>query len=346
VRLFVSESVCSGALSGAELPPSLLAEGLAMRDAILADFASLPGVEVVTTCDRRVPLPGDAAALVVATAEEERAEFERLCRSCDATYVIAPELEKELVARCHTAARLNPRPLNCAVAAVSLCSDKLALWERLRDAGIPTIETWEIDASRTLAQVADRNAGLFPCVIKPRFGAGSQATFLCRTFEELARRSGGFDPRRPESQAIVQPYRAGRALSVAAIVNPATGEPAHLFPVAEQRLADDGTFRYLGGRIPAVGMQGATARLEELVRRTCAAVQGLRGYVGFDLLLSDDGSPRLVEINPRLTTSYVGYRRLARQNLAAFLLDPSSRRPLDWGDGMVEFRSDGAFGVV
>jgi predicted ATP-grasp superfamily ATP-dependent carboligase len=39
-------------------------------------------------------------------------------------------------------------------------------------------------------------------------------------------------------------------------------------------------------------------------------IPGLAGYVGIDLLLPDGGDPLIVEINPRLTTSYVGYRRI------------------------------------
>jgi predicted ATP-grasp superfamily ATP-dependent carboligase len=52
-------------------------------------------------------------------------------------------------------------------------------------------------------------------------------------------------------------------------------------------------------------------------------VPGLSGYFGVDLVLGEsaDGSQdRVIEINPRLTTSYLGLRRLARFNLAQALL--------------------------
>jgi len=46
----------------------------------------------------------------------------------------------------------------------------------------------------------------------------------------------------------------------------------------------------------------------------------LRGYVGVDLVLSANAA-FVVDINPRLTTSYVGLRKVAHFNLAEALLD-------------------------
>ncbi len=48
----------------------------------------------------------------------------------------------------------------------------------------------------------------------------------------------------------------------------------------------------------------------------------VRGFVGLDLLLGDRPSEDcVIEINPRLTTSYVGLRRMIHGNLAARLFD-------------------------
>jgi hypothetical protein len=69
----------------------------------------------------------------------------------------------------------------------------------------------------------------------------------------------------------------------------------------------------------------------EVARRAAealaAAAGGLRGYLGIDLVLAD-GGPRVIEINPRLTTSYLGLRRVAGANLAGFILDAALGRPL------------------
>ena len=59
----------------------------------------------------------------------------------------------------------------------------------------------------------------------------------------------------------------------------------------------------------------------------CHSIPGLAGYIGFDLILTPD-SRRLVvvEANPRLTTAYLGYRELAKENLAIRMLQ-LGRRP-------------------
>ncbi len=339
MRLFLSEFICSGAVAEESLPPSLAREGRAMRNAVAADFAALPGVEVVTTCDPRVPLPPGATGVVVSSADEERRCFEQFCRECDAVYVIAPELEGVLTARCHIAAALNPRPLNVSAAAAELCGDKFALAERLLEADVPTIPTQLVEGE-DLWENREVTGGCVPegYVVKPRYGAGSQSTWLCRTRAEVEERLAQFDPHRPTRQAILQPYLSGRALSVAALFG-SDGVLRQLFPPAEQRLTDDGTFQYRGGRLPVAV---ANARqVESLIRRTAACVSGLRGYVGFDLLERDAGGYLVVEINPRLTTSYIGYRRLTDENLARGLLHPDDVQSILWHSRTIEFTSAG-----
>lgn len=350
MKLFLSEFITSGALSGAELPPTLASEGRAMRDALIADFARLPDVEIVMTCDARLPAPGPARGQTMQHPLEERDWFERLCRECDAVYLVAPELDGILSERCRIARRLSPRPLNGDPDAVEVCADKYALWLRLREAAVPTIPTCLVDwtdlaSAWRIVNEHSRCGG----VLKPRYGAGSQSTWLCRAPEEAASHRSEFDDVRPTGQAILQPCLRGRALSVAAIVDTA-GAVRTLFPPAEQHLSGDGTFRYLGGGLPAADVP--LDQLETLIQQAAKCVPGLRGYVGFDLLeLSPQderpgmpaGASRLclVEINPRLTTSYIGYRRLTGDNLAAAVLDPDTTPPPRWNAAEIEFTSDG-----
>src|SRR5262249_42859079 len=84
-----------------------------------------------------------------------------------------------------------------------------------------------------------------------------------------------------------------------------------------------------------------------LAETAVAAVPGLQGYVGVDLVLGSagDGSQDwVIEINPRLTTSYVGLRALAEDNLAEVMLAVARGEPvapLTWRPGKVEFSADG-----
>ena len=117
---------------------------------------------------------------------------------------------------------------------------------------------------------------------------------------------------------------------------------------ATQRLTDDGTFSYLGGRLPAP--DELHPRIVRLAERALAAVElpGLQGYVGVDLIMgsaADGGEDRAIEINPRLTTSYLGLRRMTKQNLLGLWLRiVAGERPAPpvWSERAIEFDADGS----
>jgi predicted ATP-grasp superfamily ATP-dependent carboligase len=138
---------------------------------------------------------------------------------------------------------------------------------------------------------------------------------------------------------ILQEFVPGRAASVAFLCGPAGNVP--LVPSA-QHLSDDGRFTYRGGEVPLPPV--LAERAVRLAARAVDCVPGLLGYVGVDLVVGYGARDAAVEINPRLTTSYVGLRALADFNVAAALLrvavgeDPG---PLRWKPGRVRFAADG-----
>jgi predicted ATP-grasp superfamily ATP-dependent carboligase len=291
VRVFVWEYCCAAC---PDAPESLRREGRAMLSAIVSDLARCPSLEAVTLPEK---LP----------AEDEVSAFRQLCRTCDWTLVIAPESDGILLDRCRIVEDEGGRLLGPDSAAVALTGDKLRLGRHLSERGIasPHCELLRQGRGPSLP---------FPLACKPRDGAGSQGTFLVHTGAELKRavetaRAEGF-----AGELIVQPFVPGLAASVAFLVGP-RGVVA--LPAAEQCLSDDGRFRYFGGRLPLP--PGLDERARRLADRALAAIPGLRGYVGVDLVLGAE-QDTVVEINPRLTTSYVGLRQLAQDNLASAML--------------------------
>jgi hypothetical protein len=82
-----------------------------------------------------------------------------------------------------------------------------------------------------------------------------------------------------------------------------------------------------------------------VARAAIDVVPGLLGYVGVDVLLGDDGQDWVIEINPRLTTSYVGLRALAASNLCEALwriVRGAADVQVDWRAGSVAFTADGS----
>jgi predicted ATP-grasp superfamily ATP-dependent carboligase len=186
----------------------------------------------------------------------------------------------------------------------------------------------------------DLDESCFPLVIKPRFGAGSQSTYLFRNSQEFSQQRETLASDPALKHAIWQRYFAGCTLSAGLLIDPETGR-CEVLPICEQFLSDDGRFHYHGGRVPV--QVEDERRIQESLRRACQCVPGLRGYVGIDFLLRDNSSqPVLVEINPRLTTSYLGYSTLCRDNLAERLLAPGrNTAPLRWHAQTVRYQPSG-----
>ena len=61
--------------------------------------------------------------------------------------------------------------------------------------------------------------------------------------------------------------------------------------------------------------------------KAAEATNGLRGYVGVDMILTDE-EPVIMEVNPRLTVSYVGLRKTANFNPAEAIINAVTGRRL------------------
>jgi predicted ATP-grasp superfamily ATP-dependent carboligase len=112
----------------------------------------------------------------------------------------------------------------------------------------------------------------------------------------------------------------------------------------KQRISDDGRLRYLGGELPLAS--GLADRARALADRAISALPQSVGYIGVDLVLGREpgGSEDVViEVNPRLTTSYVGLRAAAKSNLAEamWLAANGDIRPIEFADRPIEFDPSG-----
>jgi predicted ATP-grasp superfamily ATP-dependent carboligase len=337
MRLFVCEYLCGG-WGGELVDSSLRAEGAAMLAAIANDFCRVDDCRVVTLWDERLgccPIER-AEVILVRQADEATRLFRRYAAECDATFDIAPELDGTLLERRRIVEAVGGNYLGASAVAIELCADKLRLADHLTAHGIPTIRT------RLLSDELDVEMQSLPLVIKRRDGAGGRSMQLVRELSQWERARQSYIEKGWGERMIAQPFIEGQHLSVAAIVGEER-ETVDIFPVGQQRLSDDGEFRYLGGRIPAE--PSVQRPVIDLVRKTLAVLDGLTGYVGFDILLPEStaAEPLVVEINPRLTTGYLGYRELADENLAERLLLPEQiRSPIRWYQGAVEFTADGS----
>jgi predicted ATP-grasp superfamily ATP-dependent carboligase len=309
IRVYVHESVTAGDL-GPDVPESLRREGAAMRDAVCADLERLAGVSVLRARE----------------AGEEH--FIRQVARCDWTLVIAPEIDDHLYRLSRRVIDNGGRLLGSLPSGIQCTSDKLATADHWRRSGVAHPRTKGLTSIDPAGLVA-------PCVIKPRHGAGSQAVCVLREPGDWDRAIHAARLECPHDELIVQPFMPGLAASVALLIG--EQQITALLP-ARQHLSSDGRLRYLGGSLP---LPPAWAdRAERIARQAVAGIQGLRGYVGVDLVLGDDGVDYAIEINPRLTTSYLGLRQSCEQNIAGMMLCCVEGRPMEaptWRHGEIRF---------
>ncbi len=311
MRVFAYEYLSSGAPEDASAMPSLGSEGWAMLSALLEDLLRCPEVETVTLLDPRRKFAAEnwPTGIVVYYPERgnEEQTFRALAAGADLSLIIAPEFDGILERRCRWVEEEGGRLLGSSPDAIRLTADKVTMACHWRKHGMLTPIVLESPSSFA-----------YPLVAKPRYGAGSQATFLLHNDEELARAILHAKAEEWSSPLILQAYCPGLAVSVAFV---ADDGHRYALPAVEQRLSSDGRFRYLGGRLPLPEHLDRRARC--LAERAVECVAGLHGWFGVDLILgaADDGSgDAAIEINPRLTTSYLGLRQLACFNLAEALL--------------------------
>ncbi len=306
-------------------PAALLAEGRAMREAIAADLSRLPGVEVEVV--------------------ERQGRFRDAVRRCDAALVTAPEQDGILETLCRAVEKEGRRLLGPSPEAVRLAADKLETLRCLRAVGLRTPETGAIPIASAFHRL--RGAPL-PFVVKPRDGCGAQGIALVRRRDEIEPALDAARRATRREDVLIQEFVPGEDASVSVLASALKDEGAVrllALPLARQRVRRGGSFDYLGGEIPwphpleEEARAAARAAVLALARRAA----GVRGYLGVDLVLGRDG-PVVIEVNPRLTTSYIGLRHVIRENLAGLLLDSAAGGPLPPGLSVVGRCRFSAFG--
>jgi len=314
VRIFVYEHITGGGFAESPLPAALLCEALLMVRALAADLRDT-GARVCVLCDRRVDLGLHGIDVqVVQDGVQAQTRFDALLSASDAAWLIAPETDGVLERVSQRALRAGVNLLSCHPDGVHVAASKLATAQVLQAAGVPAIATFRPDAAPA--------AHAIRWVAKPDDGCGCEDTRLVADLRAAAAWIGTCE--RPE-RFVVQPFVAGQVLSLSAI---ARGDRAWLLSVNRQSIDLRGDrFHFAGVLVNAVTDE--TGQCQRLAQRIVQAIPGLHGYFGLDLVRTE-GGPIVLEVNPRLTTSYAGLRAALGINPAAVILERLQDRPADW----------------
>jgi predicted ATP-grasp superfamily ATP-dependent carboligase len=308
LKVFVCEFITGGGLYNAPLPPSLAREGDAMLGALLADLLQLPDVEITTTRDPRLPML-ELPVKVEIAQENIWEHWSRGIAEADAVWPIAPESGGMLERISAMAA--DCKLLGCSPEAVRLAASKWATARCLEKAGIAVVSTWRASEFKP-------ETGRF--IAKPDDGVGCEGS---KVFDSAARLLDWMQEK--NSTYVIQPWLAGEAASLSMICR---NGRAQLLSCNRQLIeVSDGEIHYRGSQLN--GFAQHWPAFEQLAAQVAAAIPELAGYVGVDVMI-DQGRLTVLEINPRLTTSYTGLHQATGLNPAGLVLD------LLYNDRMIE----------
>jgi predicted ATP-grasp superfamily ATP-dependent carboligase len=307
--ILVHELVTGGGWSAAP-PPVFADEALAILRALLADLRQWGRFPVVTTRDTRLSDVTLAADLVVdLDAREYPGRLVEVARQCRGVLLLAPEGGDM---HAHVSALLADAGadlLGSTPGAIASAADKWECNRRMLAAGVPVPPTECVEPPA----VADSARRLgYPVVVKPVSGAGCDGVCFVADQGRLADALGS-PALRSQRRVLVQRHIDGTPASVALLV---AGGRSVVLGLNHQHVRLGTPCEYLGGvacarALPDEGVLAAVAR-------AVASVPGLRGFVGVDIVLTDAGCC-VVEINPRVTTSYLGLRRALPINIAEWI---------------------------
>jgi len=314
--VLVYEFFSGGGYPIGELPGGLATEALGMLWALLTDFRRWGLVRTLTALDprfeERVPglnrstLPADE--VVEASREDHREIYLSLLKRCDTAIVIAPESDN-ILAWFTAQAELKGVPvLGSAASAVAAAGNKAECHKLFSKAGLPNPKTQTVSFDR--APQAATEIG-FPLVIKPVDGVGCEGVYMVNQASGLDAALKCVCGVTSRNEILVQSVARGAPASASLMIS---GDRCLPLSLNRQLIEAGSPFRYSGSEVPF--SHGAAKRAVDLACSAVNLIPGLRGYVGVDLVLADD-SVLLIEINPRLTTSYIGLRMVSQKNLAA-----------------------------
>jgi predicted ATP-grasp superfamily ATP-dependent carboligase len=243
---------------------------------------------------------------VVLPDGDPRAAFASLLGECEAALVIAPETGGELARLSAAVEAAGVRLLGSRPAAVTAAGDKAECARRFLAAGLPAPRTQAVPRAHLAAAA---QAFGYPLVLKPRDGVGCEGVSLAAGPADLEQAQNILPNTAPDEPILLQSYLSGVHASVSLLAVEGQARPLSL---NGQKIEPGAPFTYRGGVVPLE--HRLAERTFEVAQAAAALIPGLQGYLGIDFVLTEQEA-WVIEINPRLTTSYLGLRQVLPFNL-------------------------------
>lgn len=304
MKLLIYEYITSGALAAQSLTSSLLKEGDAMLLAALKDCYHLPDCQLTILRDTRLPecaITDNTVKLrthAITTIEQHDQRWQQCLNETDSVLIIAPETDGILAylqSQVELKGKIN---LGSKADAIRLCSDKLACDSALSKQNLAI--TNGCLAHQWQSHAFESGSGY---LIKPNDGAGCLQTKFFESRWSLESYLATLT-RKEQSQHLIQPYVDGLNISILLLFS----ETEFIVLAINEQLIkkENNDLHYLGSKVNSIPAHIYSIQQASLLAETVQnVIPGLWGFVGIDIILTKNG-PIIIDINPRLTSSYIG----------------------------------------
>ena len=347
MRVVLHEWCCSGGLRTPEaaalfgetggVPAGLAVEGRAMLGALLHDGLRADDLELTLLLDGAVDVPltsgiGHSRVTVIRVPDGgERHCLAEAAAGADWTVVVAPETDGILTDRVALARAAGGRVAAADGPFITLAADKQATVLALAAAGVAVPAGVLLPAGARLPDAFRR-----PAVAKALDRCGGDGLVVLPRGADL--------PPAPLPRRV-EAFVAGTPIGVSCLCGPTE---TIVLPPVRQRFSTGIHPGYLGGdlRLESLPRNRAMALARRAIRGLESPSRRARGWVGVDMILGDreDGvDDRVLEINPRMTTSFVGLSALGTASLLRAMLAVAAGGPFIWPG--IETGGDGVFTV-
>ncbi|TET58378.1 MAG: ATP-grasp domain-containing protein [Promethearchaeota archaeon] len=327
--IFIFEFVSGGGFSQVNIPTSLFCEGFGMLRSIIADFKALD-FEIHTILDFRIFflskfLQADDTKKVNLN-ENYITIFKNIAQKCKYTFIIAPESSNILFELTKISKNCNNIILSTNLRGIKLGSSKIKTYNFFKKNKVFTPRTYKIpytnnklllDVDFIIQKYRELRC---PIVIKPEDGVGAESIYYFENENHIVDFCSNSDRIIDTNRTfILQEYIKGRDLSSSLIgISNLDMNPIILSVNSQEIIIKNLKSEYFGGYTPLENYEEIKKKLSFVIKSM--DLSKIEGYFGIDFIEKQTNSFHFIEINPRLTTSYIGVRNIINLNCAELIL--------------------------
>ncbi len=223
----------------------------------------------------------------------------------DAVWIIAPETNNELIKAKEI---LSDKPwVGCQEPALNLSTNKCSTKKKLLEFNILNPDS-----------ITYNNFSLLEYIVKPEDGAGCENTTKHISYKSAKE---SFSVRKAQGEDVMlEKFIPGQTMSFAMLCSDKNSE---ILTINRQiiNIKKNGKLIYDGiCRINHEIDQNLKIKVSKIGNKLREALPGLKGFVGVDFILDQNTDICVIEINPRITCSYIGLSNYLNRSVAKEIL--------------------------